>query len=137
MKIKARTGIIIWITAVALLAGTVAIAAMYNEFDGIGSYLTILLIMMAATAATVSFVLRNYIIVTEQMIKVCFGMTTTVLETSSVMSLKKVTNLMASASTSAKRIEVRYAGGIIYVSPKDEEVFIRAICSYNAKVKVC
>ena len=47
------------------------------------------------------------------------------------------TNLMASASASAKRIEVRYAGGIIYVSPKDEEAFIRAICSYNVKVKVC
>lgn len=136
MKMKARSGIIIWCTAAALLAGTAAFAATFNEFDSIVGYFLILIIFAASAAMTVSFVLRNYLLVTEQEIKVCFGMTTTVLKMGSVISLKKVTNLTASASASAKRIEIRHTGGIIYVSPKDEEKFIQTVCSYNPKVKV-
>ena len=136
MKMKARSGIIIWCTVMALLAGTVAFATMFNEFDSIGSYLSVLIILAASTTVTVAFVSRNYLFVTEQEIKVCFGMTTTVLKMASVKSLKKVTNLTASASASAKRIEIQYVGGIIYVSPKDEDKFIQTVCSYNPKVKV-
>ena len=44
MKMKAKSGIIIWVTTLALLAGTVVFAATYNEFNRIGSYLLILLI---------------------------------------------------------------------------------------------
>lgn len=140
MKMKARSGIIIWITALALLAATVAIAAMYNDFDGIGGYLMIVIIMAASTIMTASFILRNYLIVTEQSIKVCFGMTTTVLEVASLKSLKKVKNLTASASACVRRIEVQYVSGgenrLIYISPKDEAAFIQTVCSYNPNIKV-
>ncbi len=136
MKMKGKTGIFIWILALALLAGTAAFAAKYDEFDSIGGYLLILVVMAGSAAATVSFILRNYLLVTEQTITVCFGMTTTVLETEAVTSLKRVTNWMASASASAKRIEIRAKGKVLYVSPKDEDAFIQAVCSYNPKVKV-
>lgn len=138
MKMKAKSGIIIWVTTLALLAGTVVFAATYNEFNRIGSYLLILLILAASTAMAASFILRNYLIVTEQTITVCFGMTTTVLETVSVTSLKKVRNMTASSSASTRRIEIQYANGanVIYVSPKDEETFIQTVCSYNPKVTV-
>ena len=140
MKMKARSGIIIWITALAMLAGTVAFAAAYNEFDGIVSYLLILAVMSVSTVVTGSFILRNHLLVTEQTITVCFGMTTTVFETASVTSMKKVTNLIASSSASAKRIEIRYVKGaekkVIYVSPKDEQTFIQTLCSYNPKINV-
>lgn len=140
MKLKGRSGIIIWIMALALLAGTVIFASMYREFDSIGGYLLIVIIMAASSALFASFILRNFILVTENTITVCFGITTTVIETASVTSLKKVTSLMASASASAKRIEIRYADGIrkdfIHVSPKDEEAFIQAVCTYNPKVSV-
>lgn len=134
MKMKARRGIFIVVTAIALLAGTAAFATTYNEFDGIGSYLLILIILAASTAMTASFVIRNYLLVTEQEIKVCFGMTTTVLKMESIISLKKVVNLTASASASAKRIEICYAGGVIFVSPKDEDKFIQTVCAFNPKV---
>lgn len=138
MKIKARSGMIIWITTLALLVVTIAFATMYNEFEHIGSYLLILIIMAASTVMTASFIARNYLLVTDQTIKVCFGMTTTVLDTASVKSLKKVKNLIASASASSKRIEIQYAGetGIIYVSPKDEDKFIQTVCSNNPAVRV-
>lgn len=140
MKMKAKSGIIIWVTTLVLLAATVAIAVMYNDFDGIASYLLVLIIMAASTIMTASFIMRNYLIVNEQTIKVCFGMTTTVLEIASVTSLKKVISLTASASASVKRIEIQYAGGgekkHIYVSPKDEAAFIQAVGSANPKVKV-
>ncbi len=138
MKIKARSGMIIWITTLALLVVTIAFATMYNEFEHIGSYLLILIIMSASTVMTASFIARNYLLVTDQTIKVCFGMTTTVLDTASVKSLKKVKNLIASASSSSKRIEIQYAGetGIIYVSPKDEDKFIQTVCSNNPAVRV-
>ena len=138
MKMKARSGIVIWVTAFALLAGTVVCAAMYNKFDGIVLYLLILMILATSTIMAASFILRNYLLVAEQTITVCFGMTTTVLKTASVTSLKKVTSLMASASASAKRIEIRYVGGagVIYVSPQDEDKFIQTVCSYNPNVKV-
>lgn len=135
MKMKAKSGIIIWITALALLAGTVVVAAMYSKFEGLGGYLAVLIIMAASTALTASFILRNYILVTEQTIKVCFGMTTTVLKIASVKSIKKVKNLIASASASVKRIEIQYTGGVIYVSPIDGDKFIQTVCSYNPKIK--
>ncbi len=130
---------IIRITALALLAGTAASAAAYKEFDGIAGYLLIVTVMAGSAAMTASFVLRNYLLVTEQTITVCFGMTTTVLEISSVTSLKKVTNLIASSSASAKRIEIQYVSGvekkIIYVSPRDEDTFIQTVRSYNPKIQ--
>lgn len=136
VKYEGKVGIFIWVITLALLAGTAAFAAKYDEFDSIGGYLLILVVMAGSAAATASFILRNYLLVTEQTITVCFGMTTTVLETASVTSLKKVTNLMASASASAKRIEIRAKGKVLYVSPKDEDAFIQTVCAYNPKVKV-
>lgn len=135
MKLKARSGILIWITTLALLTCTVAFATTYNEFDRIGGYLLILIILAASTVLTASFILRNHLIVDEQTIKVCFGITTTVVKTASVTSLKKVKDLTASASASARRIEIRYDRGSIYVSPKDEETFIKTVCSYNPNVQ--
>lgn len=134
MKMKARLGIFVGVTAIAMLVGTVAFTTTYNEFDSIVSYLLIFFILAAATAMTTSFAIRNYLLVTEQEIKVCFGMTTTVLKMESIISLKKVVNLTASASSSAKRIEIRYDGGVIFVSPKDEDKFIQTVCAFNPKV---
>ena len=45
MKMKGKTGIFIWILALALLAGTAAFAAKYDEFDSIGGYLLILVVI--------------------------------------------------------------------------------------------
>ena len=135
MKMKARSGIIIWCIVIALFAGTAAFAATFKEFDSIGGYLLVLIILAASTALTASFVVRNYLFVTEQEIRVCFGMTTTVLKMASISSLKKVTTLTASASASVKRIEIRYDGGIIYVSPKDEDKFIQTVCSYHPELR--
>lgn len=136
MKIKSRSGILIWITAIATIVATVITAVKYSEFDGIGSWLLLLIILAASAAMTSSFIMRNYIFVTEQTITVCFGMTTTVLKTATVTSMRKVKSLIASSSASVKRIEIRYGGGVIYVSPKDEDAFIKTVFSYNPNIEV-
>lgn len=134
MKIKARSGIVIWLTTFVLLFVTIMFSTMYSQFSGIVSYLLILIIMLISTLLCASFIVRNYLIVTEKTITICFGITTTILDIASLTSLKKVTNFMASASSSIKRIEIQYDGGIIYVSPKDEDKFIDLVCSYNPKI---
>ena len=136
IKFEARSGIVIWLTTLAIFAFTIAFATMYNEFDSVGSYLLILIILIVSGVMTASFIIRNYILVTEKTITICFGMTTTILNIESLISLKKMTSFIASASASTKRIEIQYSGGVIYVSPKDEEKFIQTVCFYNPNVKI-
>lgn len=135
MKIKGRSGVIIWITTLSLSFSTVVFVTKYNDFDNFINYLLIFIFMVACTIVIASFIFRNYLIVTKQTITICFGITTTVLSIESIKSLKKVKNFIASSSASINRIEIEYIDGIIYVSPKDEDNFINVVCSYNPKTK--
>ncbi len=140
MKFKGRAGNIIWVTSILLLAGAFFAALQYNEFDSFGGYLTMVIIMGAAALLTFSFILRNYIMVSEQTITVCFGMTTSRIPVASVVSLKKTKSIIASSSASVKRIEVafiyRNCRREIFISPKDEDGFLKQVCSYNPNIKV-
>jgi len=140
MRFNSRCGVVMWVTSLLLLAVTVFFITQYSMFDSLVGYLALVLIMAVSTILTFTFVLRNYIIVTENQVKVCFGITTSVIDIPAIFSLKKVTSAVASSSASLRRIEIKFnknnSKREIYVSPKDEDNFIQTVCSYNQNVKV-
>lgn len=138
MRFKGRSGITVWITSLLLLAATVFLVFQRGAFDSPAGYWILLVVMLAVTLLTWGFILRNHILVTEKEVRVCFGVTTTVLETASVVSLKRKRGILASASASSRRIEVRYRQGncigFLYISPKEEEKFIQAVRGFQPDV---
>lgn len=140
MRFKGRVGCAIWITSILLLVGTVFTVSQYSAFDGIGGYLTIVIILGVSTLLTFSFILRNYIMVSDDTITVCFGFTTSTIPIDSVTSMKKTTSCIASSSASIKRIEVAYnyknCGRVIFISPKEEDAFISQVRIHNSNIKI-
>ncbi len=102
--------------------------------------LTIIIILGVSTLLTFSFILRNYIMVSDDTITVCFGFTTSTIPIDSVTSMKKTTSCIASSSASIKRIEVAYnyknCGRVIFISPKEEDAFISQVRIHNSNIKI-
>jgi hypothetical protein len=86
------------------------------------------------------FEFRNKIVVTKDLVKICFGITTTNISVSTIRSLKKTISAIASDSASLRRIEIGYVNGIgickVYCSPRKEDEFIKLVTEYNPGVKV-
>ncbi len=140
MKFKGRCGIIVWATSILLLVSTLFVISQRSIFDSPVGYWVLVIILGFSTISLLSFVARNYIVVSDSQIKVCLGPTTTILQMMSIVSMKKVTNFVASSGASTKRIEIIFMRDnfrrIIYISPKDEERFMQIVCKYNQDV-VC
>ena len=140
MKFKGRCGIIMWVTSILFLASTLLFISQKSIFDSPVGYWVLVIIFGLSTVFLLSFVARNYIVVSDSQIKVCLGPTTTVLEMTSIVSMKKVTNFVASSGASTRRIEIIFIRDNfrkeIYVSPKDEGRFMQIVCEYNQDVKI-
>lgn len=140
MRLKGRCGIIMWLTSVLFLASTIFFVSQKGVFDSLGGYWALVIIFGLSTAFVFSFMVRNYVVVSDREIKICLGFTTTILEIASIVSMKKVTNVVASSAASAKRIEIVFIKDNlernIYISLKDNDKFMRMVCEYNENVKV-
>ncbi len=140
MKFKGRCGIIMWVTSILFLASTLFFISQKSIFDSPVGYRVLVITFGLSTVFLLSFVVRNYIVVSDSQIKVCLGPTTTVLEITSIVSMKKVTNYVASSGASTRRIEIIFIRDNfrkeIYVSPKDEDRFMQIVCEYNQDVKI-
>lgn len=108
MKFKGRCGIIMWVTSVLFLASTIFFVNQKSIFDSPGSYWVLVIVFGLSTVFLLSFVVRNYIVVSDREIKICLGPITTILDMASIVSMKKVTNFVASSGASAKRICSRH-----------------------------
>ncbi|MCR5520443.1 MAG: PH domain-containing protein [Lachnospiraceae bacterium] len=139
MTFKGRTGILIWIVAFVLAACEVLFILFKDEFSPVLFWILVIgfgLILII----TVMFEIRNKIIVTEDLVKICFGITTTDISVSTITSLKKTISAIASDSASLHRIEIGYANekGIrqVFCATRKEDEFIKLLTQYNPKIKV-
>lgn len=108
MKFKGRCGIIMWVTSVLFLASTIFFVSQKSIFDSPGSYWVLVIVFGLSTVFLLSFVVRNYIVVSDREIKICLGPITTILDMASIVSMKKVTNFVGSSGASARRIYSRH-----------------------------
>jgi len=139
MTFKGRVGIFIWIVAAALIACEVLFFLFKDEFDPIVFWILVIgfgLILIF----TFMFEIRNKIVVTKDLVKICFGVTTTNINVSTITSLKKTISAVASDSGSLRRIEIGYANekGIrtVFCATRKEDEFIKLLTEYNPKIKV-
>lgn len=140
MKFKGKCGIVLWLTLVFVLGCAACFVSQKNGFDSQAVFWILIVIYAAISIILVLFMVRNYIIVTDDEIKICLGFSTTALKTASIVSMRKVINFVASGGASAKRIEVIFTRdgdrNLIYISPKEADSFIELVCGYNQNIKV-
>lgn len=140
MTFKGRTGILIWIVALILLACEVFFILFKDEFEEQVIFWILVIGFGLILAITLMFEIRNKIVVTEEAIRICFGVTTTVIGVSTISSLKKTISVVASDSASLRRVEIGYANekGIqkVFCSPRKEDDFIKLLTEYNPKIKI-
>jgi len=140
MTFKGRTGIIIWIVALILLACEVFFFLFKDDFENQVMFWILVIVFALILILTLMFEIRNKIVVTKDLLKICFGLTTTNISVSTITSLKKTFSAIASDSASLRRIEIVYTNqtGIckVYCSPRKEDDFIKLLAEYNPKVKI-
>ena len=140
MTFKGRTGVIIWIVGLVLLACEVFFFFLKNDFDNQFVFWILVIGFGLILIFTLMFEFRNKIVVTKDRIKICFGITTTNISVSTITSLKKTISAIASDSASLRRIEIGYANekGIckVFCSPRREDEFIKMLVDYNPGIKI-
>ena len=131
MKFKGKVGLILWLVVLLVLGCGAYFVSIREKFDSVFGFGVIVVVFSGVLAVVLWMMIRNEVIVTDTSIIVKLGMTTTTIERASIQSVKKVTSVIASAGTSAKRIEIIYKAGYeqkrIYISPKDRDGFLEAI----------
>ncbi len=139
MTFRGRTGIIIWIVVLILLACEVFFALYKDEFSPVVFWI-LMIGFGAIVVLTLMFEIRNKIVVTGDLVKICFGITTTIINISKITSLKKSISAIASDSGSLRRIEIAYVNenGVhkVFCSPRKEDEFIDLLTGCNKKIKV-
>ncbi len=139
MTFKGRRGFIIWVVALILLACEVFFFLYKDEFDPV-VFLLLVIGFGLILILTLMFEIRNKVVVTEDLVKICFGITTTDIGVSTITSLKKTISAIASDSASLRRVEIGYAdekgARKVFCSPRREDEFIKLLTGYNSKIKV-
>lgn len=87
MKFKGKSGIVLWLTFVFVLGCATCFVSQKNGFDSQAVFWILIVIYAAISIILVLFMVRNYIIVTDDEIKICLGFSTTVLKTASIVSM--------------------------------------------------
>lgn len=140
MTFKGRTGVIIWIVALILLACEVFFFFFKYDFENQFVFWVLVIGFALILVFTLMFEIRNKIVVTKDLVKICFGITTTNIKVSTITSLKKTISAIASDSASLRRIEIGYANekGIckVFCSPRKEDEFIKLLTGYNSGIKI-
>ena len=139
MTFKGRSAILIWIVALILVVCEVFFFLFKDEFNPVLFWILVIGFGVILVF-TLMFEIRNKIVVTEDTLKICFGLTTTTISVSTIMSLKKTINAIASDSGSLRRVEIGYVNerGIrkVYCATRSEDEFIKLLIGYNPKIKV-
>jgi len=139
MTFKGRSAILIWIVALILAVCEVFFFLFKDEFNPVLFWILVIGFGVILVF-TLMFEIRNKIVVTEDTVKICFGLTTTTISVGTIMSLKKTINAIASDSGSLRRVEIGYANerGIrkVYCATRSEDEFIKLLTGYNPKIKV-
>lgn len=140
MKFRGKNGFVMWFTLVFVVSiGAGLLIRLGPEEDPV-AFWVMLVVFVLIIAFVGWFMIRNCIYVESGEIKVCLGMTTSVVDISNIVSMKKVINAIASSGTSLDRIEIVFVKGkerkVIYVSPKDKKGFIDEVCKYNPEIAV-
>nr|MCR5829468.1 hypothetical protein [Lachnospiraceae bacterium] len=107
MTFKGRSAILIWIVALILAVCEVFFFLFKDEFNPVLFWILVIGFGVILVF-TLMFEIRNKIVVTEDTVKICFGLTTTTISVSTIMSLKKTINAIASDSGSLRRVEIGY-----------------------------
>lgn len=140
MKFKGKNGFIMWFTLALVLGFAVWFWSIKSGFDSQSGFWGLMIIFAAVAAVIIWFMVRNYITVTDTEIRVSFGMTNAVVEIASVVSMKKIYNLVASSGASVQRIEIVYwkdgKHKVMYISPADRDGFINVVCGKNPEIRV-
>ncbi|MCH5341416.1 MAG: PH domain-containing protein [Acetatifactor sp.] len=140
MRFKGKNGFIMWFLLVFVLGCAGYFWSIKGGFDSQIGFWGIIIMHAAVVAVIIWFMVRNYITVTDTEIRVSLGMTNLVVEIASVISMKKVFNLVASSGASAQRIEIAYWKDsnrkIVYISPVDQDGFIDAVCGKKPEIRV-
>lgn len=128
------------VVLIIVLASAGFFGSLINDFDSPVGYWIMMAIHAVVIVVIVWFMARNYILVDDSNVKVCFGPTNSVVEIASIVSMKKVFNVVASSGASAHRIEITFKKGnerkLIYISPKDQDGFIETVSGKNPDIKV-
>lgn len=139
MKYSGKIGAIMWIVII-LVEGVLGGLCAIPDYSNPAEYVPLISLYVIVTAFVLWFFVRNYYILTEDMIKVCLGPSTTKVMVDSISSVKKVNSVIASGAGSTRRIEISYNDGRrqakTYISPKNEDDFIARLCGYNTSIKV-
>ncbi len=140
MKFKGKNGVIVWLTLLLVLGFAVWFWTLRAEFESAAAFWALMVIFAAIAALIVSFLARNHITVTDTHITAALGPTRAVVEIASIVSMKKVTSLLASSAASSQRVEILYrrrgAPHLLYVSPQDRDAFIAAVLTKNPNIQI-
>ena len=140
MTFKGRTGVIIWIVGLILLACELFFIYFKDDFENQVIFWILVIVFGLILIITLMFEFRNKIVVTKDLVKICFGITTTNISVSTIRSLKKTISAIASDSASLRRIEIGYVNGTgickVYCSPRKEDEFIKMLADYNPEIRI-
>lgn len=138
MKFRGKTGYALW----AVLIWCIVLGAAYAVLIGIDDTANFIIaeaVLLAAAGLALWFILRNYIMLTEETLNVFFGPSSTEIPVKGIISVQKKKSVIASSAGSTRRIELVYNknGGtdVIQISTKNEDDFIRQLLLYNDNIK--
>ena len=80
MTFKGRTGVIIWIVGLILLACELFFIFFKDDFENQVIFWILVIVFGLILIITLMFEFRNKIVVTKDLVKICFGITTTNME---------------------------------------------------------
>ena len=140
MKFRGKNGFVMWFTLVLVVTLGAGMLILLGSAGNSVAFGAMLVVFALITIIIAWIMIRNCIYVENGEIKVCLGMTTSVVAISSIISMKKVVNAVASSGTSLDRIEIAFMKdnkrNLIYVSPKDKDGFIKAVRDFKPEIKI-
>jgi PH (Pleckstrin Homology) domain-containing protein len=127
-------GLIIWASILVPL-GFIAYN-LYQAFD-LTELLIIILVFIPSIILLYVVWFRTRYFVSNETLKIKIGpLTEREVEISEIISVKRSFSLIASPANSFRRLEIRYRGGKVLISPVRESEFLLLLSQLNERVRI-